>query len=108
VQEPEGDALHNKTKKYFNDKNITIKQVEVIRKGSEIDYVLEIPTPVGSITYYCRAKSKKRCNDSDLASAFVQGQQKKLPVFFLANDLTKRAKEMLNSEFKNMLVKKMG
>ncbi len=105
-QDPQKDSLHDKTKKFFNTKNIVIKSISIIRKNSEIDYVLEVPSSVGSIAYYCKAKAKKRCNDSDLASAFVQGQMKKLPVLFITTgDLTKRAKEMLGTEFKNLKVK---
>jgi len=106
--EPEGDTLHDKTKKYFNNKHIIIRNIDVIRKKSEIDYVIEVPSTVGNITYYCKVKSKKRVNDSDLASAFVKGQLKKLPVLFLtAGELTKKAKEMLGNEFENLKVKKI-
>lgn len=104
--EPIKDTLHEKTKRFFNNKNIIIKSIDIIRKNSEIDYILEVPSSVGNIAYYCKAKSKKRCNDSDLASAFVQGQMKKLPVLFISTgNLTKRAKDMLGTEFRNLKVK---
>jgi len=100
------DSLHAKTKKFFNNKGIIVKNVEIIRKNSEIDYLIEVPSSVGNIEYYCKAKSKKRCNDSDLASAFVKGQIKKMPVLFITTgDLTKKAKEMLGTEFRNLKVK---
>ena len=91
------------TKSYFNKNKITIKNSEIIRKNSEIDFILEVPSAVGNLEYYCKAKNKKRVNDGDLSSAYVQGQLKKMPVLFLTKGgLTKRAKEMLNKEFKNM------
>lgn len=105
-QEPASDSLHEKTKKYFNGAGIIIKSAEVIKRNSEIDYVIEVPSAVGTITYYCRAKAKKRCNDSDLASAFVKGQMKKLPVLFITTgEFTKKAMDMLSTDFQNMKVK---
>jgi len=88
-------------KSYFNRNKINIKNEQIIRKNSEIDFILEIPSTIGSLEFYCKAKNKKRINDSDLSSAYVQGQLKKLPVLFLTKgDLTKKAKEILNAEFK--------
>ncbi len=107
-EEPRNDSLHAKTKKFFNNKHIIIRSIEVIRKNSEIDYIVDVPSTVGNINYYCKAKSKKKVNDADLASAFVKGQLKKLPVLFLTvGDLTKKAKEMLDEEFQNLKLKKI-
>lgn len=99
------DSLHDKTKKYFNSKGIAVISVEVVRKNAEMDYVVDVPSQVGNITYYCKAKAKKRCNDGDLAAAYVKGQLKKLPVLFITTgELTKKAKEMLDREFQNMKI----
>jgi cell pole-organizing protein PopZ len=107
-EEPENDTLHEVTKKFFNKKHIIIKNIDVTRKNSEIDYEIEIPSTIGNIMYYCKVKSKKTVNDSDLASAFVKGQLKKLPVLFLTRGkLTKKAKEMLDVEFENLKVKEI-
>ena len=74
----------------------------------DLDLIVEVPSAVGSLTYYCKAKNKKRISDSDLSSAFVQGQLKKLPVLFLTKgELTKKAREMLSKEFKNIKIKKI-
>lgn len=103
-----GDNFVRMVNDYFKKKSIGIIEQVVIKKNLEIDYVINLPTAVGSVMYYCKAKSKKKPSDSDLASAFVQGQLKKLPVLFLTpGELTKKAKEMLNKEFKNIVVKKI-
>ncbi|MEA2036807.1 MAG: hypothetical protein U9O94_04825 [Nanoarchaeota archaeon] len=92
---------------YFNKNNITLLSKEVIRK-SEIDFTVQVPSAVGKLEYYCKAKDKKKINDTDLASAFAQGQLRKLPVLFLTNgDLTKRAKEMLQKDFKGVSITKL-
>ena len=90
---------------YFNRNKITVLSKEIIRK-TEIDFVVQVPSAVGNIEYYCKTKNKKKINDSDLASAFAQGQLRKLPVLIITTgELTKRAKEMLQKDFKGMGIK---
>jgi len=81
--------------------NIEIIEKKVIRKNTEIDLMIKIPTPVGKMKYFCKAKSKKRVSDGDLSSAYILGESRKLPVLFVINGkLTKKAETMM-SEFKN-------
>ena len=102
------DAFLNEIKKFLEKNNIELVEEKIVKKKSDLDLVVEVPSAVGSLTYYCKAKSKKRISDSDLSSAFVQGQLKKLPVLFLIKgDLTKKAKEMLSKEFKNIKIKRI-
>ena len=102
------DSFYSKLKQFFDRNGIEILKSEVLRKNSDFDLILSIPSAVGKLNYYCKAKNKKRANDGDLASAYVQGEIKKLPVLFLTTgDITKKAKEMLNQEFKNISVKKI-
>ncbi len=93
--------------KYLNKNKMDILSKDIIKKN-EIDFIIQIPSAVGKLEYYCKAKNKKRINDGDLASAFIQGQQKKLPVLFLTSgELTKKARSMLEKEFKGMYVKRI-
>ncbi|MEM4260005.1 MAG: hypothetical protein QXG00_02110 [Candidatus Woesearchaeota archaeon] len=94
----------NKVMAHFKTKNIEVVETSIIRKG-EIDFLVKIPTPIGTMEYFCKARDKKKISDGDVATAFIQGQQKKLPVLFLTNgELTKRTKEMLFKEFKGVMV----
>ncbi len=102
------DPFYLKTKNFFNQKGIIIDDIKIIRKKSEIDYTIMIPSPVGTITYYCKTKNKKKINDGDLAAAVISGESKKLPVFFITTgELTKKAKTMLGKEFKNLKLAKL-
>jgi hypothetical protein len=93
---------------YFSKNNIKVLNKEVIKKNSEIDFNVELQSAVGYLRYYCKAKAKKRINDGDLSAAYVQGHLRKLPVLFLSyGEPTKRAKEMLNKEFQNIVFKKI-
>ena len=96
-------------KSFLNDLEIDIEQEEIIRKNSEINLILNVSTVIGKLTYYCKAKSKKRCDEKDLSSAYMEAQIKKLPLLFLYSyDLNKKAQEMLESgAFQNVTVKKI-
>jgi glucan-binding YG repeat protein len=108
IKKDKEDLFLSQITNYFEKNKINVIGKEIIRKNSEIDFLITLPSAVGILQYYCKAKNKKRINDGDLSSAFVQGQIKKLPVLFLTNgDLTKRAKEMLDKEFKNIAIKKL-
>lgn len=91
---------------FFRNNDIYVVERNVVRKD-DVEYVVELPSPVGSLAYFCKVKGKKRVNDSDLSSAYVQGQLKKLPILFLIQgDLTKAAQELL-PKLKGMVVKKL-
>ncbi|MFC1728484.1 hypothetical protein ACFLZ7_03405 [Nanoarchaeota archaeon] len=100
------DSFLNSIRKYFQDNSIDILDVKTIRKKSDFEFTIKVPSAVGKISYFCKAKNKKKFNDGDLSSVFVQGQTKKLPVLYLiTGDLTKKAKDLLDKEFKNVTVK---
>ncbi|MBR9677657.1 hypothetical protein GOV04_05955 [Candidatus Woesearchaeota archaeon] len=102
------DDFSDQLKNYFAQKNIKIVERDIIRKNSEIDYVLLMPTAIGSVEYYCKAKSKKKNNDGDLSVAYLQGQMKKLPTIFLTTgEITKKALEKSKQEFKGMVIKQI-
>lgn len=100
-------AFLDSVSSYFSRNKINILSREIIRK-TEIDFIIQIPSAVGNLEYYCKAKDKKKINDADLASAFAQGQLRKMPVLVIASgELTKRAKEMLQKDFKGMGIKQL-
>ncbi len=99
-KEPD-DLFFTKINNYFNRNKIRIIEKEVVKKGSEIDFIISIPSSIGELAYFCKARAKKRINDNDLSNAFVKGQLKKLPVLFLTDgELTTKAKEILERDFK--------
>lgn len=101
------DEFFDQLTGFFKEKKIEIDKYEIVRKKAEIDFILRLPSVVGNLHYYCKAKNKKKISDGDLSSAFVQGQLKKLPVLMLVTgELTKKAEELLNTEFKTSLVVK--
>jgi hypothetical protein len=104
----EKDVFFKKIMEYCKTNDIQIVDYKIIRKKSEIELTVAVPSRIGSQEYYCKAKSKAKVNDGDLSSVYVQGQAKKLPVIFITTgELTKKAKDMLSRDFKGMIVKKI-
>lgn len=102
------DEFLKQIKKYFSKNNIAILNLKLIRKNSEFDFEIVIPSAVGNLLYYCKAKNKKRCNDGDLSSAYIRAQSTKLPILFLTTgEITKNASLLLKSEFKNMTIQQL-
>ncbi|MBN1645742.1 hypothetical protein JW868_01750 [Candidatus Woesearchaeota archaeon] len=93
---------------YFSRNNIKVVEENILRKGSDMEYIVRIPSAVGALKFWCKAKSKKTCNDADLSSAYVQGEMKKMPVLYLtAGKVTKKAREMLLTQFKTITLKEL-
>lgn len=93
---------------FFSANNIKVVERVVLKRKAEYDFVLQVPSPVGSLQYYCKAKNKARVGEADLSQAYVQGQLKKLPVLFLASgSLTRPAQELLK-ELKGLTVKQVS
>lgn len=96
-----------KVNKFLAENKITLIQHSVVKKKTEFDLLVELPSPVGSLQYYCKARSKKKVAEGDISSAYVQGQLKKLPVIFLTDgELSKQAKDVL-SQLKGITVKQI-
>ncbi|MGV8162067.1 MAG: hypothetical protein ACP5N2_01895 [Candidatus Nanoarchaeia archaeon] len=102
------DAFINKAARFLESGGINIKDSKQIKKSVEYDLIIEIPTSVGNIEYFCKVKGKKKCSEADLSSAYVQGQGLRLPVLFLTTgEVVKKAKEKLKTDFKGMIVKEI-
>jgi outer membrane biosynthesis protein TonB len=102
-----GDPFLKKVKAFFDNNNITIHEVNTIKKKTEFDLVIEIPTPLGNLFYFCKAKNNKRISNSDLSSAFVQGQLKKLPVVFLSSGVLTKPAQIFMKDLKGLTVTKL-
>jgi len=101
-------AFITKVINFFSTNNIEILQKIDAKKKTEADFLISVPSPVGSVRYYCKAKDKKNSNEGDLSTAFVVGQSKQLPVLYLTNGkLTKKASSMMENEFKTMNFKQI-
>lgn len=102
------DEFTKSVQEFFVKSAITVLEQKLVKKG-EIDFVIEMQTPIGGVRYFCKAKAKKANNEGDLAAAKLQGAARNLPTVYVTNgDLNKRAQEMLANELKGLVVKKLG
>jgi len=100
--------LLNQSNKFFNKNRINIKEAKEIKRNNEMDFVVELETSIGMTKYFCKAKNKKRINESDLSTAIVQAQSKGLPLLFLATgEISKKTKEKLETDFKNIIYREI-
>ena len=88
-----GDLFLKRVRFFFERNKIVIRELTTVKKKIEFDFVIEVPSPLGNLIYFCKAKNNKRISNSDLSNAYVQGQLNKLPVVFLSpGELAKPAK----------------
>ena len=90
------DDFSKRVDSFFSSANINIIEQKMLKKGKEGVYVIELPSAVGRLTYYCKSKGKKSITEADVSQAFVEGQLRKLPVLMVSSgELNKKAKELL-------------
>jgi len=103
------DSFIEKIVGYFKANNIIILEQSLVKKNTEADFIIQLPTPVGELHYYCKAKGKKTISDDDLAQVFARGQMKKLPVLLLSTGaLTKKAQAAIKGDFSSVTFKRIS
>lgn len=99
------DYSFEKVLDYFKENNIVL--VEKKGKKNDAECIVKIPSKVGDIICYCRAKFKKNITDGDISAAYIQAQYKGQPLLFLySGELSKKANEML-AGYPNIIIKKI-
>ncbi len=102
------DAFHTEVMAYFREKKITVISQTLLKKGREMEYVIKVPSSLGSMGYYCMAKNRKSFNEGDISSAYVRGMKRKLPTLFLTTGkASKKAMEKLKADFPDVLIRSL-
>ncbi|MBI4440246.1 hypothetical protein HY638_04715 [Candidatus Woesearchaeota archaeon] len=108
IGEKRDESFSSVLEGFISENKIEVVEKNVLKKDSEVEMVVRLPSSVGNLLYFCKVKNKKKISDGDLSSAYIQSQSRKMPILFLTNgELTKKAKEMLEQEFKSMTLKKI-
>ena len=106
-KKPEG-SFWEELEQYFKKNRIKVIEQKIVRKNSDYEFLLEIPSAVGNLVYFCKAKRKKKTNDGDLSSVYLHANGKKLPALYLTTgELTKKANQFIKGELKSVTVKKL-
>lgn len=102
------DEFLKRIVQFCDAKGLVILEHIIVRKKAEVDLVLQVPTPVGTVEYFCKAKSKRKSNDGDVAGALLAAQQRRLPAIYLTTgEVTKKAKELTQTQLKGVLIKEI-
>ncbi|MBT4936167.1 hypothetical protein HOL21_00830 [Candidatus Woesearchaeota archaeon] len=106
---PVEDTFLPQIESFFTKLKINVDQKEMVRKNAELNFHIKVPTAVGDMMYFCKAKSKNKADEKDLSAAYMEAQMKKLPLLFLyTKEINKKAEEMIDSgAFENAIIKKI-
>jgi len=100
------DENHDPLGRFFVDNKIDIMDQKIIRKNKEVNYVAGVNTEVGKGIFFLKYKDKVKINEADLSLAMHEAG--KIPLIFLGTgELTKKARELLGTEFKGVIFKKI-
>lgn len=87
----------DKVKAFFEKTGVVVKECSIVKKKTEFDLIIELPSAFGRLPYYCKVRSKKKLNDADISAAFVQGQLRKLPILLITDgELNKQGQSVLD------------
>lgn len=93
------DDFTSRVKDFFITRKIRILDKEVIRAGSEANFVVEIQSDLMPQKYFVKARKKKTINEKDLGMAWFEFRDKKMPMLYISNgNLNKKGKEFLEKE----------
>ncbi len=105
-QKPLVDNSRDPLGGFFVDNDIEVLQQDIIKKNRELNYLIGLETRIGKNLFFLKYKYKKKINEADLSLALHEA--KNLPLIFVTNgSLTKKAKEMMNKEFRGMMFKQI-
>ena len=89
---------------YINQKKIKVISEE-LKKGKEMEKVIEVQSELGNLRFLLIAKDKKKISEADLSLANNKGQNSKLPVLYLSNgEISKKANIYIEKNLKGLLV----
>ncbi len=87
--------LYDKFEDYCRENGISIEEKISVKK-KEVEAVVKTGTAFGKAEFYCKLKDKKRCNEGDVATAYMEGQARKLgTVFMTTGNIGKKTKEKI-------------
>lgn len=97
--------FYNLITNYFNENKINVISNELIKKDKEFDFIIDIPSSMGNLRYFVKAKSKPSLNESDISMALGDGKLKNLPTIMLfSGKVNKKINNILETKFKGQLI----
>jgi len=93
---------------YFEKNKIIILHEQQLSKDREYIFKIKLPTMIGDLEFLAYARNKKKLNETDAALALLKAKNEDLQCLFLTNgDFTKKSLQIINKEYKGMIIKKL-
>ena len=100
--------FYHKVLEFFKQESISVEEEREEKKGKEYEFVVRVPSAVGQMKMFCRAKEKKKMNEGDVAPALLKAKQKDLPLLFLARgEFTKKSRALMKKEYSGLIIKEI-
>ncbi|MBS3107964.1 hypothetical protein J4468_03535 [Candidatus Woesearchaeota archaeon] len=93
---------------FFQQKGIQVLDEDVIRKQSDIEFVISVPSAIGHVKFFVKAKNKKKITPGDLSLAYSKAQSKKLPLLYISTgEISKKTEDYIGKNFDGLKFKKI-
>ena len=97
------DEFAQTIRDHLNEKSISILDVIEIKKNRELNFIVTVPSNVGDLKYFVKARKRKRLSEGDILLAFTESQSKNLPLLFISNaELSNKAKAYIENNLPGM------
>lgn len=104
-QEAPSGKFYSRIMEFFKNNEITATREIVVKKEKEFDFIAEIPSPLGALRYYIKAKDKKNITEPELSTVFAEGKLHQLPAILIANGVpNKKAQSLLSTKFSGKVI----
>ncbi|MBL7101043.1 MAG: hypothetical protein ISS23_03760 [Nanoarchaeota archaeon] len=102
------DGFYGLINNYFTENRLKVLEEKALRKNTEYEFTIEVPSTLGNLKYFVKAKNKKKIGDAELNMSYTSGEKKKLPTMFISTgELTKKAEKFLETELKGLIFKRI-
>lgn len=102
------DEFYGTINTFFTENRVKILEEKPLRKNTEYEFIVEVPSALGNLRYFVKVKNKKKISDSELNMVYTQGERKKLPTMFISTgELTKKAEKYLDTHLKGLVFRKI-
>ncbi len=107
-QEEKKESFEDIAMNFISRNSITIVEELETKKKKELSLIVEVPTPIGNMPFFCKVRNKKKINDTDLSLVHSEAVSRNMNALFITGgSLSKAAKSFLEKT-DNLIVKKLS
>ena len=90
---------------FFDKHEIDVNETTVIKKFTDIEFKINLPSVIGKVKYLAIFLAKKKLSEGDLSITHSRGQRQNSPVLLLSNgELTKKAQKFLKENYNGSII----